>query len=110
MDEKKNLQGGQLQIELSPEVAAGNYANMAILSHSHAEFIIDFVRVMPGSPKAPVVSRMVLAPEHAKRLLFALQENISKYEAQFGPIALPERKGPGSGGTIAPFGFPEGKA
>lgn len=109
MDDKKNPQDGQLQIELTPEIAAGCYANMAILSHSHAEFIADFVRVMPGMPKAPVVSRMVLAPEHAKRLLFALQDNIKKYEQQFGAIELPEMSAPG-GRTIAPFGLPEGKA
>lgn len=109
MDEKNKGQEGQLQIELSPEVAAGNYANLAVLSHSHAEFIADFVRVMPGMPKAPVVSRMVLAPEHAKRLLYALQDNIAKYEQQFGPIELPEMNAQG-GRTIAPFGIPEGNA
>lgn len=109
MTTKKTNQEGQLQIELSPEIAAGNYANMAILSHSHAEFIADFVRVMPGMPKAPVVSRMVLAPEHAKRLLYALQDNIAKYEQQFGKIELPEMQHAG-GRTIAPFGVPGGEA
>ena len=70
--------GGQLQIELSPEVAEGIYANLAIITHSSAEVVMDFIRVLPGVPKANVKSRIVLAPEHAKRLLFALQDNIAK--------------------------------
>ena len=69
----------QLQIELKEEVAQGTYANLAIITHSSSEFILDFVRVMPGIPKAGVQSRVVLAPEHAKRLLRALEENIGKY-------------------------------
>ena len=68
----------QLQIELSPEVAEGTYANLAIITHSSAEFVVDFIRMLPGLPKANVKSRVVLAPEHAKRLLFALQDNIVK--------------------------------
>lgn len=75
---------GQLQIELKEEVAQGTYANLAIITHSSSEFILDFVRVMPGMPKAGVKSRIVLAPEHAKRLLRALEENIGKYERSFG--------------------------
>ncbi len=98
----------QLQIELTPEVAEGTYANMAIITHSSAEFITDFVRVLPGVPKAHVKSRIVMAPEHAKRLLYALQDNISKYEAQFGKINLPGEQG--GGRTATPFGIPEGKA
>ncbi|MBR1712518.1 MAG: DUF3467 domain-containing protein [Alloprevotella sp.] len=99
----------QLQLELSPEIANGTYANLAILSHSHAEFIADFARVMPGIPKAPVVSRLILAPEHAKRLLFALQDNVMKYEKQYGTIELPEHRQAG-GRTATPFGMPEGNA
>ncbi|WP_294633900.1 DUF3467 domain-containing protein [uncultured Bacteroides sp.] len=78
----------QLQIELKEDVAQGIYANLAVITHSSSEFIVDFVRVMPGIPKAGVKSRIVLAPEHAKRLLRALEENIGKYERTFGPIRL----------------------
>mgnify|MGYP000146321672 CR=1 FL=1 len=76
-----------MQIELKEEVAQGTYANLAIITHSSSEFIMDFIRVMPGMPKAGVQSRIVLAPEHAKRLLRALEENVGKYERAFGPIA-----------------------
>ena len=86
MENQNNPEENQLQIELTPEVAQGTYTNLAILSHSHAEFIADFVRIVPGMNKAPVVSRLIIAPEHAKRLLFALQDNIAKYEKQFGAI------------------------
>lgn len=81
-------QENQLNIELSPEVAEGIYSNLAIISHSSSEFVVDFIRIMPGTPKANVKSRIILTPEHAKRLLFALQENISKYENQNGKIKL----------------------
>ena len=72
MEEQNN--NGQLQIELREEVAQGTYANLAIITHSSSEFILDFVRVMPGIPKAGVQSRIIVAPEHAKRLLRALEE------------------------------------
>ncbi|MBR6749762.1 MAG: DUF3467 domain-containing protein [Bacteroidaceae bacterium] len=98
MEEKKGL-----QIELTPEVAEGIYSNLAIISHSSSEFVIDFARTMPGVPKAPVKSRVVLAPEHAKRLLLALQENLAKYEKQFGTILDPR-------GGFMPFVGPGGKA
>ena len=80
MDNMENQENnnGQLQIELKEEVAQGTYANLAIITHSSSEFIMDFIRVMPGMPKAGVQSRIVLAPEHAKRLLRALEENIGK--------------------------------
>ena len=81
-----------MQIELKEEVAQGTYANLAIITHSSSEFIVDFVRVMPGMPKAGVQSRIVLAPEHAKRLLRALEENIGKYERAFGPIRMPDEQ------------------
>ena len=74
MEEQNN--NGQLQIELREEVAQGTYANLAIITHSSSEFILDFVRVMPGIPKAGVQSRIIVAPEHAKRLLRALEDNI----------------------------------
>ena len=86
MDDKKNLNKNQLNIELSEEVAEGTYSNLAIISHSHSEFIIDFVKLMPGTPKAKVKSRIILTPEHAKRLLKALQDNINKFEKMHGPI------------------------
>ena len=84
MEEQNN--NGQLQIELKEEVAQGTYANLAIITHSSSEFILDFIHVMPGMPKAGVQSRIVVAPEHAKRLLRALEDNIAKYERVFGPI------------------------
>lgn len=86
--DKNNLNEGKLQIELSQEVAEGTYANLSIISHSRSEFVVDFVRVMPNTPKAIVKSRVILTPENAKRLLFALQDNISKYEETFGKIEL----------------------
>ena len=86
--EKQENNNGQLQIELKEDVAQGTYVNLAIITHSSSEFILDFVRVMPGIPKAGVKSRIVLAPEHAKRLLRALEENIGKYERSFGAIRM----------------------
>lgn len=109
--ENNKPENGQLQIELSPEVAEGIYTNLAIISHSKTEIVFDFVRIMPGVPKANVKSRIILAPEHAKRLLFALQDNILKYEKNFGPIELEEMKAAaGDDRTANPFGIPEGKA
>lgn len=78
----------QLQIELKEDIAQGTYANLTVITHSSSEFIVDFICVMPGMPKASVKSRIVLAPEHAKRLLRALEENIGKYERTFGSIRL----------------------
>lgn len=84
-EEQKNDQN-QINIELSEEVAEGVYANLAMIAHSNSEFVIDFIRLMPGVPKAKVKSRIVITPEHAKRLLGALSDNIKKYEESFGPI------------------------
>jgi hypothetical protein len=78
-----------LTIELSKEIGEGTYANLTVISHSTSEFILDFVRVMPGLEKAPVKNRIILTPEHAKRLLMSLTENISKYEQIFGEIKIP---------------------
>ncbi len=89
--ENKENQGG-LNIELSAEIAQGIYSNLAVISHSGSEFIIDFVRMMPGIPKAPVKSRIILSPDNAKRLLNALNDNVRKYEQTFGEIK--EQKGP----------------
>ena len=90
--ENQENNNGQLQIELKEDVAQGIYANLAIIAHSSSEFIVDFVRVLPGMPKAGVKSRIVLAPEHTKRLLRALEDNIEKYERAFGPIRIPEER------------------
>jgi hypothetical protein len=76
----------QLNIEISEEMAEGQYANLAIITHSHAEFVVDFVNVMPGTPKSKVKSRIILTPQHAKRLMRAMQENIEKFEAAHGSI------------------------
>ncbi|MGB4972974.1 MAG: DUF3467 domain-containing protein [Cyclobacteriaceae bacterium] len=84
-EEKKNQQN-QINIELSDEIAEGIYSNLAMIAHSNSEFVVDFIRLMPGVPKARVKSRIIITPEHAKRLLAALKDNIDKYEATFGPI------------------------
>jgi ribonuclease BN (tRNA processing enzyme) len=76
----------QINIEISEEVAEGQYANLAIITHSHAEFVIDFVNVMPGTPKSKVKSRIIFTPQHAKRFMNALTENIQRYEAANGNI------------------------
>jgi Protein of unknown function (DUF3467) len=81
-----NLQPGSINIEISEETAEGIYANLAIISHSNAEFVVDFIRMMPNVPKAKVKSRIILTPQHAKRLMGALRENLQKYEMQFGKI------------------------
>ena len=83
MSEQAN-QEGQLNIELSEEVAEGIYSNLAIITHSNSEFVLDFIKVMPGVPKAKVKSRIVLTPQHAKRLMAALKDNIAKFETTNG--------------------------
>ena len=98
--EKKN----ELNIELSAEVAEGIYSNLAIISHSNSEFVVDFVRIMPGTPKANVKSRIILTPEHAKRLLFALQDNVSKFESANGKIKVVEQQ------NVPPMSFSGGEA
>lgn len=80
----------QLQLELNEQVAQGTYANLVVITHSSSEFIVDFAQVFPGVPKAPIKSRIILAPEHAKRLLRALEDNIDKFEQMFGTIRVPE--------------------
>lgn len=79
-------QPSQINIEISEEVAEGTYANLAIITHSHAEFVIDFVNVMPGTPKSKVKSRIIFTPMHAKRFLKALEDNVNRYEAANGTI------------------------
>ncbi|MBI9053831.1 MAG: DUF3467 domain-containing protein [Bacteroidales bacterium] len=99
-DEKRAQQKGQINIDLKEDVAQGTYSNLAVITHSSAEFVLDFVRVMPGVPKAEVKSRIILTPEHAKRFLNALQDNVEKYEKMHGPI----RKSEG-GGPMMPMSF-----
>ena len=81
-----NNDNGQINIELDEKVAEGIYSNLAIINHSHSEFVIDYVTLMPGVPKAKVKSRIVLTPQHAKRFLQALADNIHKFEANNGKI------------------------
>ncbi|PKP19092.1 MAG: DUF3467 domain-containing protein [Bacteroidetes bacterium HGW-Bacteroidetes-21] len=107
MENNKNAQN-QINIELPEETAQGTYANLAIISHSSSEFVIDYVRMMPGIPKAKVQSRIILTPEHAKRLMHALKDNIVKYEGLFGTIKIPEGNGPQ--GIPMTFSGPAGEA
>jgi len=81
-------QNNELDIELSAEIAEGTYSNLAVISHSASEFVFDFIRVMPNMPKARVMNRVIMVPEHAKRLLLALQDNLQKYEQINGKINL----------------------
>ena len=99
MEEKKNK--NQINIELKEDVAQGIYSNLAIITHSSSEFVIDFIRVMPGIPKADVKSRLILTPEHAKRLLMALKDNIAKFESVHGQIKNVET----SGTPLVPMNF-----
>jgi uncharacterized protein (DUF1778 family) len=100
----------QINIELSEEIAEGVYANLAIITHSSSEFVLDFIRVMPGVPKAKVKSRVILTPEHAKRLLSALEDNVEKFEAANGRIKINNDGGAGNGGFPMTFGGPIGQA
>ena len=101
MEDKKKVNPGQINIELNEEVAQGVYSNLAVITHSSSEFVVDFVRVMPGIPKAQVKSRIILTPEHAKRLMLALKDNIGKFESVHGHI----KDVKGSGGPIIPMNF-----
>ncbi len=102
MEQKKN----EIKIELTPEVANGHYANLAVISHSAGEFFLDFIAVAPNMPQAKVQSRIIMTPENVKNLLFALRDNVQKYETTFGEI---ERKmpknNPGNGGNDIPNPF-----
>jgi hypothetical protein len=92
MSDNQN-QNNQLNIELTEEIADGIYSNLAIITHSNSEFVLDFVKVMPGVPKAKVKARILLTPQHAKRLMAALQDNIQKYESVHGTIKQTEGVG-----------------
>lgn len=101
MDNNQPKPQNQINLELKPEIAKGSYSNLAIISHSRSEFIIDFATTLPGLAKPEIGNRIVMTPEHAKRLMNALFDNISKYEAQFGLIDLGGSKnGPQGGGTF----------
>ncbi len=100
MAENNAPQGSRVQIQLDENIADGHYANLVILNHSPAEFVLDFARLVPGSPKAKVQTRVLLAPIHAKSLLQALETNIKKYEDTHGEI-----KHPGKAGDPKSFGF-----
>ena len=85
-DQNNNKKNAQFSIEIKPDIAKGVYSNLALIAHSPTEFVVDFVSNLPGYPKAEVVSRTIMTPETAKRLMLALQDNIGKYESQFGQI------------------------
>ncbi len=103
-DQKKH--GNEINVELPEDIADGIYSNLAIITHSHSEFIIDFIKIMPGVNRAKVKSRIILTPQHAKRLLRALQDNIQKFENQFGQI----RTDDGYEGIPLNFGGPTPQA
>ena len=91
MEDNKNTAPTQLNIELGEDMAEGVYSNFAIITHSQTEFVLDFVRIMPNVPKAKVKARIVLTPEHTKRLAQAILDNLHSYEAQFGSISSPDQ-------------------
>ena len=93
----------EIDIELNETVAEGSYSNLVIISHSTSEFVLDFAALMPGVPKAKVKSRIILAPEHAKRLLLSLQENITRYESALGRINIPQNPSTDDGQVAMSF-------
>jgi uncharacterized protein (DUF1778 family) len=106
MNEPENNQ--QLNIELTEDVAEGIYSNLAVITHSNSEFVIDFITVMPGVPKARVKSRIILTPQHAKRLMKALKENVTRFESLNGAIV--DADFPGANAFPMNFGGPKGQA
>ena len=97
MEQKKQ----EIKIELTPEVASGNYANLAVIAHSGNEFFLDFIAMSPNTQAAKVQTRVIMTPEHVKNLLFALRDNIAKYEQTFGEIERKMPKGAGDNGFTA---------
>ncbi len=95
MSDPKNQ--NQLNIELPEDIAEGLYSNLAIITHSNSEFILDFINRMPGTPKSKVKARIILTPQHAKRLMRALKDNVGKFESIFGEIEV---------GETDPFPYP----
>ena len=94
MDDMRKETGGGINVEIDAETAMGSFANFALISHSATEFIVDFAAALPGMPKPKVRSRIVLTPEHAKRLLLSLQENVMRYETTFGKITIRQQAAP----------------
>lgn len=107
MDNNQN-ESQQINIELTEEIADGTYANLAVITHSQAEFVMDFVNIMPGLPKAKVKSRIVMTPFHAKRLMRALIDNVKNYETANGVIKDQDQQG--SGGLPFNFNGTQGEA
>ncbi len=106
-NDKPNPQ--QVSLEIRPEIAKGTYSNLAIITHSHSEFIIDFATMLPGLPKPDISNRIVMTPENAKRLFNALQDNIIKYEGHFGPIDITARPPKGSTINFGDLGLGKGE-
>ncbi len=109
MSKKANEGDQQINVEISEEMAEGVYSNLALIAHSNTEFVLDFIRLLPGVPKAKVKARVIVTPEHAKRLLLALHENIEKYEEIHGVIQEKTDNGNGFNFPVN-FGGPGGEA
>jgi len=109
MEEQNQEAEQQINVELSEDIAEGTYANLAMIAHSNSEFILDFIRLMPGVPKAKVKARIIITPEHAVRLLNALKDNIRKFEAAHGSINQGGDDGSGFNFPVS-FGGPGGEA
>jgi hypothetical protein len=109
MEDNNKENDQQINVELSEEMAEGVYANLAMIAHSNSEFILDFIRLMPGIPRAKVKARVIITPDHAKRLINALKENIEKYEEQYGAIKNAQEGDPTFNFPVG-FGGPGGEA
>ncbi|MCH4156179.1 MAG: DUF3467 domain-containing protein [Muribaculaceae bacterium] len=105
-----NQENKEIKIELTPDVAQGKYANLAVISHSAGEFFIDAICVAPNTPQAKVQSRIIMNPVNAKQLMLALQENVRKYEATFGEIRPVNTNNSNNNGGVPPFMMPGGQA
>lgn len=108
MDDKNKNNPNQLNIEIPAELAGGSYSNFAIVGHTPSEFVLDFVQIIPGMPQGKLRSRIIMTPQHAKRLLQTLEENVGRFESNFGRIQLHDNP-PGHGPSFPP-GFPGGPA
>jgi hypothetical protein len=104
----ENKKQNQIQIEVPNDEMQGRYANLAVISHSPNDFVMDMIFVAPNTPKARVQSRIIMTPQHAKELMFALQDNIHRYEQNFGEIKI--NRPNGNQGGIMDFPLPKGQA
>jgi len=104
MGQQNTQEGKHLDLNLSPEIAKGTYSNLAIITHSQSEFVVDFARMLPGYPKPDICSRIIMTPDNAKKLLLALRDNLEKYESLYGSIEINGPKG------TFPMGFGPGGA